>query len=49
MTKTDQKEEKTLIYNPQHSFWRFKDINYFREISPDSMHKKLQDFSKKIY
>ena len=39
-----KKQDKHLIYNPQHSFTKFKDINEFKELSLDSMHKKLNDF-----
>ena len=39
--ETDKRGEN-LIYNSQYSFAKFKDE--FREISLDSMHKRLQDF-----
>ena len=35
-----------MIYNLQHSFAKFKDINDFKELPLDSMHKKLNDFHK---
>ena len=38
-----KKQDKHLIYNPQHSFTKFKDINEFKELSLDSMYKKLND------
>ena len=37
-----------MIYNSQHSFVKFKDIGEFKELSLDSMHKKLNDFHKKF-
>ena len=40
--------DKCLIYNSQHGFTKFKDINEFKELSLDSMYKKLNDFNKKI-
>ena len=36
-----------MIYNPQHSFAKFKDIDGFEELSLDSMCKRLNDFKKK--
>ena len=44
-----KKQDKNLIYNSQHSFTKFKDINEFKELklSFDSMYKKLNDFRKK--
>ena len=41
-------QNKNLIYNSQHSFVKFKDIGEFKELSLDSMHKKLKDFHKKF-
>ena len=38
-----------MIYNSQHSFAKFKDIGDFKELSLDFMHKKLNDFHKKIF
>ena len=43
-----KKRDKHLIYNPQYSFTKLKDINEFKELSLDSMYKKLNDFFKKI-
>ena len=43
-----KKQDKNLIYNSQHSFTKFKDIDEFKELSLDSMYKKLNDFFKKI-
>ena len=40
--------DKCLICNSQHGFTKFKDINEFKELSLDSMYKKLNDFNKKI-
>ena len=42
------KRDKTLVYNLQHSFVKFKDISDFKEMSLDSMHKKLNEFRKKL-
>ena len=42
------KQNKNLIYNSQHSFVKFKDIGEFKELSLDSMHKKLKNFHKKF-
>ena len=39
-----KKKDKNLIYNSQHSFIKFKDINEFKELLLDSMFKKLNDF-----
>ena len=52
-TKTDKivkkdNGDKHLVYNQQHSFAKFKDISDFKEMSLDSMHKKLIGFHKKI-
>ena len=52
-TKTDKivkkdKGDKHLVYNQQHSFAKFKDLSDFKEMSLDSMHKKLSEFHKKI-
>ena len=48
-TKTDKivkkdKGDKHLVYNQQHSFAKFKDLSDFKEMSLDSMHKKLSEF-----
>ena len=42
-----KKQDKNLIYNSQHSFTKFKDINEFKELSLDSMCKKLNHYLKK--
>ena len=39
-----KKQDKNLIYNSQDSFIKFKDIDEFKELSLDSMSKKLNDF-----
>ena len=41
-------KDKNLIYNSQHSFTKFKDIDAFKELSLDSMYKKLNDFKKRF-
>ena len=41
-------QNKNLIYNSKHSFAKFKDINEFKELSLDSMYKKLNDLKKII-
>ena len=38
------KQKKNLIYNSQHSYVKLKDIGKFKELSLDSMYKKLNDF-----
>ena len=37
-----------MVYNQQHSFVKFKDVSDFKEMSLDSMHKRLNDFNKKF-
>ena len=37
-----------MVYNTQHGFVKFKDINDFKEMSFDFMHKKLNEFHKKF-
>ena len=41
-----KKQDKHLVYNSQHSFIKFKDIDEFKELSLDSMYKKLTDLKK---
>ena len=41
-----KKLDKNWIYNSQHRFTKFKDIDEFKELSLDSMFKKLNDFKK---
>ena len=38
-----KKKDKHFIYNSQHGFTKFKDIDEFKELSLDSMYKKLND------
>ena len=42
------KQNKNLVYNSQDSFVKFKDINEFKELSFNSMHKKLKNFRIKF-
>ena len=35
------KRSKNLVYNPQYSFAKFRDINNFKEMPLDSMHRRL--------
>ena len=44
-----KKQDKNLIHNSQHSFTKFKDIDEFKELSLDSMYKKLNDLKKKRF
>ena len=39
-----EKQDKYLVYNLQHSFSKLKNIDEFKELSLDSMYKKLNDF-----
>ena len=43
-----KKQNKYLVYDPQHSFARFKDIDEFKELSHDSMYKRLNEFQKRF-
>ena len=43
-----KKQDKHLIYNSQHSFIKFKDIDEFRKLSLGSMCKKQNDFKRII-
>ena len=43
-----KKQDKHLTYNSQHNFTKFKDINEFKELSLDSMYKKLNDLKKRF-
>ena len=38
-----KKQDKNLIYNSQDGFAKFKDIDEFKQLSLDSMYKKLND------
>ena len=42
------KQNKYLVYNPQHSFVKFKDTNEFEELSLDFMYKRLNGFKKDL-
>ena len=42
------KQNKYLVYNPQHSFAEFKDTDEFKELSLDSMYKILNNFQKRF-
>ena len=43
-----KKKDKYLVYNQQRSFAKFKDIDEFKELSLDSMYKRLNDFKKRF-
>ena len=45
--KKKKKKKTNLIYNSQHSFAKFKDINEFKEFSLDSLYHELNDLKKK--
>ena len=52
--KTDEivkndKHNKNLVNNQQHSFAKFKDVSSFKELSSDSVQKKLNEFHKIYY
>ena len=42
------KQNKNLIYNSQHSFAKFENIDKIKELSLDSMHKTLKNFNEKF-
>ena len=42
------KQDKYLVYNSEHSFIKFLDINEYKELSLDSMYRKLNDFQKRF-
>ena len=44
----ENKQNKYLIYNPQHIFAKFKDTHGFEELSLDSMYKRLNDVKKRF-
>ena len=46
--KNKSKQDKNLLYNSQHSFVKFKDVDYFKELSFDSIYKRLNDFQKRF-
>ena len=43
---TTKKQYKYLVFNSQHSFSKFKNIDEFKEFSFDTMYKRLNDFQK---
>ena len=43
-----KKQDKYLVYNSQHGFAKFKDINEFKELSLDSMYKRLNEVQKRF-
>ena len=42
------KQNKYLVYNPQHSLTKFKNTNECEELSLDSMYKRLDNFKKDL-
>ena len=44
----EDKQNKKIVHNPQHSFAKFKNIGEIKELSLDSMHKTLKNFHKKF-
>ena len=48
IAKKTKKQDKYLVYNLQHSFRKFKDIDEFKKLSLESMYKKLNDLKKII-
>ena len=36
-----------MVYNLQHRFAKFKNIDEFKELSSDTMYKRLNDFQKR--
>ena len=43
------KQNKYLVYYPQHSFVEFKDIDGIEELSLDSMYKRQNDSKKRFH
>ena len=43
-----KKQDKYLVYNSQYSFAKFKNIDEFKELSFDSMFKRLSNFQKRL-
>ena len=41
-------QSKNLIYDSKHSFVKYKDIDDIKELSLDSMYKKLDEFNDEI-
>ena len=46
IAKKDKEDKQFLVYNQEYSFAKFKNISDFKEMSLDSMHKKLGEFHK---
>ena len=42
---SNRKQDKYFAYNSQYSFTKFKNIDKFKELSLDSMYKKLNDLN----
>ena len=42
------KQSKKLVYNTQHSFAKFKNTDDIKELSLNSMYKKLKDFHEQF-
>ena len=42
------KQDQYLVCNSQYTFVKFKDISEFKELSLDSMFKRLNDFKNKF-
>ena len=42
------KQNKILVYNSQHSFTKFKDIDEFKGLSLESMHARLKNFNEEF-
>ena len=47
-SKTKKKRDKYLLYNSQQSYSKLKNIDEFKELSLDSMYKRLNDFQKRF-
>ena len=45
---SNRKQDKYFAYNSQYSFTKFKNIDKFKELSLDSMYKKLNDLNNNI-
>ena len=45
---SNRKQDKNFAYNSQYSFTKFKNIDKFKELSLDSMYKKLNDLNNNI-
>ena len=47
-SKTKKKRDKYLLYNSQQSYSKLKNIDEFKELSLDSMYKRLNDFHERF-